>query len=245
MVEFSVVRLDYPSISFFFARLCSLLEAIRRHRPKVRLFMGRNCPLRFALCSLFPLVHCFVGFAQTLVMSREGKVRSSKLETGLSLSENRRALEVTSPLTPFKAWDICCTLKWKDEGRIRNRFQFPSLVKVKIPNDDDRACHSYTDKVCFYEANFVGGLRFPIHPFLRELFSHLLLAPVQLVPNSWRIVICCMVVWMSANDGNIIRMDEFLHLYHLRRSKDPSYWEFKPWDRSSRVILDSLSYLRN
>ena len=161
-------------------------------------------------------------------MLREGKVRSSELETGLSLSENRRALEVTSPLTPFKAWDICCTLKWKDEGRIRNRFQFPSSVKVKIPNDNDRACHSYTDKVCFYEANFVGGLRFPIHPFLRELFSHLLLAPVQLVPNSWRIVICCTVVWMSANDGDTIRMDEFLHLYRLRHFKDPSYLEFKP-----------------
>ena len=155
-------------------------------------------------------------------MSGEGEVRSSELETGLSSFKNRRALKATSLLTPYKAWDICCALKEKDEGRIRNRFQFPSLVKVRISDGNDRACHSYVDKVCFYKANFVSGFHFPIHPFLRELFSHLLLAPAQLVPNSWRIVICCMVVWISANDKDTIKIDEFLHLYRLRHSKDPS-----------------------
>ena len=180
------------------------------------------------MCSFFPLVHCSVGFAQTLVMLGEGKVRSSELETSLSSFGDRRALKVTSSSTPYKAWDICCALKGKDEGGIRNRFQFPSSVMIRIPNDDDRACHSYTDEVCFYEANFVSGLCFPIHPFLRELFNYLFLAPTQLVPNSSRIVICCMVVWMSANDEDTIRIDEFLHLYCLRRSKDPGYWEFKP-----------------
>ena len=161
-------------------------------------------------------------------MCREGEVRSSELETSLSSSKDRKALEVTYPSTPCKTWDICCALKGKDENRIRNRFQFPLSVKVKIRNDDDRACHSYTDEVCFYEANFINGLRFPIQPFLRELFGHLMLAPTQLVPNLWGIVICCIVVWMSANDGDTIRMDEFLHLYRLRHFKDPSYLEFKP-----------------
>ena len=94
---------------------------------------------------------------------------------------------------------------------------------IRIPNDDDRDCHSYANEVCFYKANFVSGLRFPIPPFLRELFSYLFLAPTQLVPNLWRIVIWCMVMWMSANDGDTIRIDEFLHLYRLRRSKDPGY----------------------
>ena len=34
---------------------------------------------------------------------------------------------------------------------------------------------------------------------------------------------------MSTNDRDTIRMDEFLHFYCLRRSKDLGYWEFKPW----------------
>ena len=50
---------------------------------------------------------------------------------------------------------------------------------------------------------------------------------------------------MSTNDGDVIRRDEFLHFYRLRKSKDPSYYEFKPWDRASRLILDYPSSLRN
>ena len=116
-------------------------------------------------------------------------------------------------------------------------------MKIRIPSDEERACHFYVDEVCFYEADFTNGLRFPVHPFVRELFSYLHLAPAQLVPNSWGILVSCIVVWMSANEGNVIMRDEFLHFYRLRNSKDPNYYEFKPWDRASRLILDYPSSL--
>ena len=54
-----------------------------------------------------------------------------------------------------------------------------------------------------------------------------------------------MVVWMSTNDGDVIKKDGFLHFYHLRKSNDPDYYEFKPWDRASRLILDYPPSLRN
>jgi len=50
---------------------------------------------------------------------------------------------------------------------------------------------------------------------------------------------------MSANDGDFIRRDEFLHFYCLRKSKDPGYYEFKPWDKASKLILDYPSSLQN
>ena len=118
--------------------------------------------------------------------------------------------------------DVCCFLRGKYEGRIRSRFQFPSSDKVRIPSGDNRACYSYANEA-YYQTNFISDLHFPIHPFLGEPFSHLSLAPAQLVSNSWRIVICYMVVWMSVNDEDTIRMDEFLHLYRLRRSRDLGY----------------------
>ena len=149
--------------------------------------------------------------------------------TGLSSSEDHGALEVTSFSTPHKAWGICYSLRGKHEKRIRDRFQFPSSIKIRISNGDDKACHTFADEVCFYEADFVSGCRLLVHPFIRELFSLLQLASARLVPNLWRIVVYCMVVWMSANDGDIIRINEFLHFYHLRRSKVPGYEEFKPW----------------
>ena len=49
---------------------------------------------------------------------------------------------------------------------------------------------------------------------------------------------------MFTNDGDVIRKDEFLHFYHLRKSKDPGYYEFKPWDKGSRLILDYPSSLQ-
>lgn len=176
MVGYSLVRRDCPFISFIFTCLCGLLEFVGRQRPGVRLFVGRDCPYRFVLLFLFPLVHCSVGIAQTLIMFGE-EIRWSELETGLSSSKNRGVLEVLPSSTPHKAWRICCSLKEMDEKRIKNRFQFPSSIKVKIPDDDNRACHSYANEVCFYEVDFVSGLRFPVHLFVREIFFHLFLAP--------------------------------------------------------------------
>ena len=43
-------------------------------------------------------------------------------------------------------------------------------MKIRISSDEERACHSYVDEVCFYEADFTSGLRFPIHHIVRELF---------------------------------------------------------------------------
>ena len=94
------------------------------------------------------------------------------------------------------------------------------------------------------EAIFNNGLSFPVHPFVRELLSLLNLAPTKLVPNSWRTVICCMVLWISANDDDIIRVAEFIHLYCLRSSTHSGYREFKPWDMKSRLVFDSPSSLR-
>ena len=50
---------------------------------------------------------------------------------------------------------------------------------------------------------------------------------------------------MSTNDGDVNKKDKVLHFYCLRKSKDPSYYEFKPWYRASRLIVDYPSSLRN
>ena len=55
------------------------------------------------MCLLFPLVHGSMGIPKTLLMSGEGEVKSSELETGLFSSKDSRAFEVTSLSTPYKA----------------------------------------------------------------------------------------------------------------------------------------------
>lgn len=95
----------------------------------------------------------------------------------MSSSKDCGVLEVTSPSTPYKAWGICCSLKEKDEKRIRDKFKFPSSVKIRVLDGENRVCHSYANEVWFYEVDFVSGLRFPIHPFIRDLFFLLQLEP--------------------------------------------------------------------
>ena len=67
-------------------------------------FVRVDCPSISFLFSLFPLVSCSARVARSLKMSRE--VRSSELETGLSSSDNRKMLKVSSPSTSYKAWNI-------------------------------------------------------------------------------------------------------------------------------------------
>ena len=229
--------------SFLFCSFWLLLEFVDGECLKrVSLFVREDYQYTSILSSIFPLVSHSAEVARLLKMF---EVRSSDLETRLSSSNDCVISESTSVSIPYKAWNILCSPTKKDEQRIRDRFQFLDSVKIRIPSNEKRVCHSYADEVCFYEADFTGGLRFPIHPFVRELFSYLHLAPAQLMPNSWWIIISCMVVWMSANDGDVIGRGEFLHFYCLGKSKDPSYYECKPWDRASRLILDYPSSLRN
>ena len=113
MVDYSLVRLDCPSMSFFFVRLCGLLQFACRKCPLVGFFVGTNCPFKFLLLFLFLLVYHSIGFAQTLIMFGKEEVRTSELEMGLSSFEDCGVPEVSSPFIPFKAWCIRCTLREK------------------------------------------------------------------------------------------------------------------------------------
>ena len=84
----------------------------------------------------------------------------------------------------------------------------------------------------------MSGLRFPIHAFIMKLLHHLNIALGQLIPNSWRIVISCMEIWMIVTEGDMIRLDKFVHLYRLTKLKEFGYYELVPWVRKARIIVD-------
>ena len=58
------------------------------------------------------------------------------------------------------------------------------------------------------------------------------------MPNSWRIFISYMVIWMTIADEDMIKLNEFVHLYRLKESKEFRYYELVPWDRKSRLIVN-------
>ena len=136
-----------------------------------------------------------------------------------------------------------CGLDAETVGRFREKFQFLERVCVHRPNDEDRACHFFLGEVCFYEAAFTCGLRFPVHPLIMELLDHFGVALGQFMPNSWRIVVNCMEIWLAAI-GDMIRVAELVYMYRLKGSKEYGYYELVPWERKTRIVKGLPSSFR-
>ena len=160
------------------------------------------------------------------------EVKSSKLETGLSSNgdpvEGDTVVSNPREVRAFYALKEECGLDADTLVRFKDRFQFLKRVRVRLPSEEERACHFFPGEVCFYESAFVCGLKFPVHPFLIELLNHFGIAPGQLVPNSWRIVVSCMGIWLVAIDRDMLRVDELVYLYRLKASKEYRYYELVP-----------------
>ena len=127
----------------------------------------------------------------------------------------------------FHALEEICGLDDETVGKFKDRFQFPERVRVRRPANEDRACHFFPSEICIYEAAFTCGLRLPVHPFIMELLGFFGIAPGQLMPNSWRIVVNYMEIWLAANE-DMIKVGELVHLSRLKESKEYGYYELVP-----------------
>ena len=178
---------------------------------------------------------------------RMSEVRSSELETRLSSSEGPvegdTVVSVPLSVRAFYALGEECGLDADTVARFKDRFQFPERVHVRRPGSEDRAYHFFPGEVCFYEAAFTCGLRLPIHPLVMELLGYLGIAPEQLMPNSWRIVINCMEIWLATNE-DMIKVSELVYLYRLKESKEYGYYELVPWVRWTRIFKGLPSSFR-
>uniref|UniRef100_A0ACD6ACZ3 Uncharacterized protein n=1 Tax=Avena sativa TaxID=4498 RepID=A0ACD6ACZ3_AVESA len=67
------------------------------------------------------------------------------------------------------------------------------------PAGDRRACMPpRPGAVCVYAHALEAGLRFPLHPFFSEALAHFCIAPGQLTPNGWRVLLGFFVLCHSA-----------------------------------------------
>ena len=110
------------------------------------------------LGDLLPLLrqslNWFEGLVKREVMS---EVRSSDLEIELSSNgdpvEGDIAVSTPQEVRAFYALREACGLDAETVNRFKDRFQFPARVRVRLPKDEDRACHFFPGEVCFYESS--------------------------------------------------------------------------------------------
>ena len=91
---------------------------------------------------------------------------------------------VSGEACSFHALKEKCSLKIEVFNKFRDRFQFLDETKARLPRKGEKACAFTHWGACFYEAAFLCGLRFLVHPFILELLHYLNLASGQLMPNS-------------------------------------------------------------
>ena len=246
MVSGSEVRVICPSMSFFFARLGVALGVSSDFLPLFGDFVFAGCGLSVVIRELSPILGQSLAWFEGETR-RMAEVRSSELETGLSSSGGPEggdtALSAPRVVRAFHALEEVCGLDEETVSRFKDRFQFPDRVRVRQPTNEDRACHFFPGEVCFYEVAFTCGLRLPVHPFIMELLGFLGIAPGQLMPNSWRIMVNCMEIWLAANE-DMIKVSELVHLYRLKESKEYGYYELVPWARRARIVRGLPSSFR-
>ena len=64
------------------------------------------------------------------------------------------------------------------------------------------------------------------------------------MPNSWRIVVSYMGIRLATTDRDMIKVDELVYLYRLKKSKEHGYYELVPWERRTRIIRGLPSSFR-
>ena len=230
MVSGSEVRVVFPSISLFFARLGAALGVFSDFLPLVGDFIFAGCGLSLVIGELSSILGQSIAWFEGETR-RMTKVRSSELETGLlsngGLEVGDTAVFVPWVVRAFHALEELCGLDADTVDRFKDRFQFPERVHIHRPTNEDRACHFFPGEVCFYEAVFTCGLRLSVHPFIMEFLGFFGIAPGQLMPNSWRIVVNCMEIWLAANE-DMIKVGKLVNLYRLKESKEYVYYELDP-----------------
>ncbi|KAK3192933.1 hypothetical protein Dsin_024243 [Dipteronia sinensis] len=85
-------------------------------------------------------------------------------------------------------------LSGDDMDNSRTIYGIPNHVVLRATKEHERADWDIPGWICFYKYNLRQGFRFPVPSLARRLLVYYDIAPDQLMPNSWRILISLTVL---------------------------------------------------
>ena len=99
------------------------------------------------------------------------------------------------------------------ESTFVERYRPLPSVRIWSPDFLTRYVTSVLGMVCFFEVAFDNGLRFPLHPFIKQVLQHFHICPSQLAPNGWGILVGLLVFFRDRGLG-VPNVALLLHLFN-------------------------------
>ncbi|KAK0585059.1 hypothetical protein LWI29_022835 [Acer saccharum] len=105
----------------------------------------------------------------------------------------------------------------EDELRkYKSRFDIPDAVTLNLLGDR-AAWNPLENAVAIYGTMLSCGVTLPLQPFIARFLAEAQIAPAQLAPNSYRILMCLCLMWKLKGYGPPTPR-EIRHLYTLRQA---------------------------
>lgn len=96
---------------------------------------------------------------------------------------------------------------------IRKKYQILEEVELLLPTSTERPSDARPGEFSLYEKALKGGLRLPLLQVVVDVLNRLEVAPRQLRPNAWKILLACASAWPKANGGEAMTVNEFFACY--------------------------------
>ena len=111
-------------------------------------------------------------------------------------------------------------------------YKIPLSVEIRVPTPHERVDWVVPGWVAIYELMLKDGMRFPIPKLIRDVCDHYKIAPSQLMPNVWRVLMS--LESLSIQHGVECEIGEVLFLYYLKEH-DKDKGRYKIIARVGRV----------
>ncbi|KAG8365885.1 hypothetical protein BUALT_Bualt17G0018500 [Buddleja alternifolia] len=124
------------------------------------------------------------------------KVPGNNSEGGSDL--NKDLFKHKSKSATLPKWvSMRSTINVGQIAELRASCFIPDDYIIRVPGPDDRLYSPPKHYRCFYIAHLMAGLRFPLHDIHLEIINRLNLSPTQLLPNSYKLINCFVVLMMG------------------------------------------------
>ena len=99
------------------------------------------------------------------------------------------------------------------------RYRPPPGIRIWTPDVLTFYVASVPGMVCFFEVAFENGLRFPLHPFMKEVLQHFTTCPSQFAPNGWGILVGLLTYFRDRGLG-VPNVALLLHLFSPKETTE-------------------------